>query len=297
MSLNLEKPVKSLSINGKDLKLLSEIIYVDKGLFNQLVNGTLTEVTEEDLQGDTKVNAYAFYNQGKLTKVALPSTITSIGEYAFYDCTYLQSINLGENIKSVGKYAFYNCQSLRQPIFLSSDTSIGESAFAMCNMTKFKGYGYKTTKTTGYWTFQNCSNLKIIEFNEGLLSFEQMNGNGRIGVDKFIVPSTCISIYTNEIYQAEVIIKATVPPKFSSANTNFAKNKIIYVPLASIEQYKVTTNATIYTFRPLVKTYEDLSTIDTTLYTKACVEGNEKGIEDENNYKIYNYTNGEWVAE
>lgn len=327
MGLNPKKIISSVTIDGEETHLVDggipdgyikpsgEVTITEQGSFDvsqyktaivtapfdskfaQLINGTITEVTQEDLQGNTKVNAYAFYNQNRLKKVNLPNTIASIGASAFSGCTYLQSINLGENITSVGDTAFQNCQSLRQPIFLSPNTSVGRNVFSNSGITKFKGYGYKTTSNDNSFIFSNCLNIKEAEFNEGFLRLSQMNGGASIkAIKKFILPSTCIFISLNELYQSVVIIKAETPPTLSNYHANIALNNTIYVPYESIDQYKVKTNYTSFVVRPLVKTYEDLSTIDTTLYTKACVEGNEKGIEDENNYKIYNYTDGEWVA-
>ena len=242
--------------------------------FAQLINGTLTEVTAEDLQGVTKINDYAFYSQVYLTKLELPKEIIGIGSSALQ-----------------------NTPSLRQPIFLSPLVKIGSDVFSGSGITMFKGYGTATPNVSGGNTFRNCPNLKIIEFNEGVLDIPQISYGQKLYFNKAILPSTCISFTLVGAANISLIVKSTIPPTIQT--TKDIPCKEIFVQIESIDAYKSATNwvskaSVIY---PFVQTENDLSTIDTTQYTKACVIGNDLGIEDDSNYKIYNYTNGEWVKE
>ena len=81
-------------------------------LFKAYVDGSLTTIKAEDLDGVTKIKNSAFYNCTSLTSVTLPSSVTSIGDLAFNYCTSLTSVTLPSSVTKIGYYAVYNCSSL-----------------------------------------------------------------------------------------------------------------------------------------------------------------------------------------
>ena len=78
----------------------------------QYANGTLTEVTAEDLRNVSTISPYAFVLCNKLTNVTIPDSVTTIGVYAFMQCPELSNITIGKNVTSIGEYAFYGCPKL-----------------------------------------------------------------------------------------------------------------------------------------------------------------------------------------
>ena len=56
------------------------------------VDGSLTEITADMLDGVTNIRSFAFYNYSALTSVIIPSSITSIANYAFNGCRVLASV-------------------------------------------------------------------------------------------------------------------------------------------------------------------------------------------------------------
>lgn len=78
----------------------------------QYANGTLTEVTAEDLRNVSTISPYAFVLCNKLTNVTIPDSVTTIGVYAFMQCPELSSVTISKNVTSIGEYAFYNCDKL-----------------------------------------------------------------------------------------------------------------------------------------------------------------------------------------
>lgn len=69
-------------------------IIKDTSLFKKLVDGSITEVTAEDLQGVTSIGSYAFSGCSGLTSVTIGNGVTSIGKFAFYDCHALTNITI-----------------------------------------------------------------------------------------------------------------------------------------------------------------------------------------------------------
>ncbi len=82
------------------------------GRFAMLVEGSITEVNESDLEGINNVLAYAFYNCDSLTKIAIPNGVNRIGGYTFADCEKLEKVVLPESIASIDGRAFADSHNL-----------------------------------------------------------------------------------------------------------------------------------------------------------------------------------------
>lgn len=94
--------IRALSVGGGENKLA------------QLVGGTLTEVTAEDLEGVTSIKQYAFYRQTQLKKITFSDSVTTIGTYAFSGCDNLEEIVLGNGITNIENEAFFVNKSNRK---------------------------------------------------------------------------------------------------------------------------------------------------------------------------------------
>lgn len=77
-----------------------------KSLFTQLVDGSLSTVTESDLLETTAIGRSAFQNRQKLTTITIPNNVTSLEGDAFYNCTKLSSVNIGLGISTIGSCGF-----------------------------------------------------------------------------------------------------------------------------------------------------------------------------------------------
>lgn len=82
----------------------------NESILQYLGIGNLKEI--EILEGSTKIQKKAFYQENKLKTVKLPSTITDIGEAAFYYCSSLTSINIPYGITTIKKGTFMYCYDL-----------------------------------------------------------------------------------------------------------------------------------------------------------------------------------------
>lgn len=93
------------------------------------------EITVPDTAGGLPVKAIgreAFKGCGKITKIVLPDSVTSVNDYAFSDCERLRSVKLSLNTAAIGNFAFFNCRLLGSAEIPSSVIRIGNAPFAGC---------------------------------------------------------------------------------------------------------------------------------------------------------------------
>ena len=78
----------------------------------KVVDKTITELNEQDLQGATSISTNAFYSCGKLTTITIPNSVKSIGSSAFHICNNLTNVVIPNSVTNIGVDAFYGCKSL-----------------------------------------------------------------------------------------------------------------------------------------------------------------------------------------
>lgn len=103
-----------------------------------------------------------------LTRVSLPTTVTTIADQAFQGCTALESINLAEScVETLMEYAFSGCTSLKTVTFPSTLTEIGQGAFAGSGLTEITVPA--TIKNVPATAFKGCESLTRVTL-EGAVS-------------------------------------------------------------------------------------------------------------------------------
>lgn len=75
---------------------LAPKIGVPRNRFAQSIEGTITEITAEDLAGISMISTCAFYNKLNLLKATIPDNIKTISTSVFAYCVNLNSIYLPE---------------------------------------------------------------------------------------------------------------------------------------------------------------------------------------------------------
>ena len=117
---------------------------------NSKVSGSVTIPDTVTIDGITykitAIEANAFKNNKKITKVTIGKYVTTIGKNAFMGCTKLKTVKLGAAVTTIGDKAFYKCKALTKVTLPSKVSKIGKSAFYGCK--KLKKITIKTTKLT-----------------------------------------------------------------------------------------------------------------------------------------------------
>ncbi len=218
-------------------------------------SGASTEiVVPEKFNGTTvtEVGEKAFYvsaEYGRITKVVLPKTITTIADGAFYDCRYLESVNLTENVTSIGANAFYGNKRLKSFGDISSVTSIGDAAFLGCGMLKNIVLSEKLT-VLGAYAFSGCSELTEIVIPSIVNAIEEYAFSDCAKLSTVDIASPALKYIAGHAFDGcynlvGVTIRSVDTTEFSGSVGGVffspfkdCRNVKIYVPSETVERYK-----------------------------------------------------------
>lgn len=126
--------------------------------------GPITIPSEAEIDGKiykvTHIEALGFH-ECQVTKIVIPSSVTSIGDGAFYNCYTLTRINIPSNVTSIGIGVFGGCCALKDITIPSSVTNIGDHAFGVC--WELKDLTIPSSVTSiGDSAFYDCKNLDLV---------------------------------------------------------------------------------------------------------------------------------------
>ena len=225
----------------------------------------------------TSIGKSAFYNCRSLTSVIIPDGVTSIGSSTFYGCSSLSSITIPDSVTTIGNSAFYNCSSLTNIAIPESVTSIGERAFYGCvgelminsktvveedyTSSNYPTYssgwlqGSEFTKLSigdnvtkiGSYAFYDCYSLTSVTIPDGVTSIGSSAFEYCSSLTSVTIPNSVTSIGNYAFRDCsslkEVYCKPTTPPSGgASMFSSNASGRKIYVPTASVSQYKTTAS-------------------------------------------------------
>ncbi|MBE6224852.1 MAG: leucine-rich repeat domain-containing protein [Bacteroidales bacterium] len=209
------------------------------------------------------IDAYAFYDCKRLLEISLPRSLTYIGDWAFSGTkmygnidvpqtvtyvgngafqgteitsiklpknleflaaavlsgTHIRDIEIPEKITSINNYTFSGCRKLESVKLPKGVTYIGVEAFNACVCMETVELS-ESLKTIDEKAFRLCKELKELKIPKGVES---------IGPACF---EECTKLET-------VIAYALEPPQISESTfMNTPKNKLLKVPVASVEKYR-----------------------------------------------------------
>ena len=134
-----------------------------------------------------------FYECNKLTKVILPSSLTTIDDNSFYNCTSLTSITLPQTVRFIGSSAFYGCKSLSQINLPQEITTIEGGAFERCSALREMTIPNKITKIASS-TFANCGSLVSIFLPRNISTIESYAFEYCTSLTELVLPDSLKSI-------------------------------------------------------------------------------------------------------
>jgi tRNA threonylcarbamoyladenosine modification (KEOPS) complex Pcc1 subunit len=127
----------------------------------QRANGTLLEITANDLEGVETIIDSAFRSCASVTSIEFPDSVKSIQQNAFLSCGNVKSIRFGDNSKleSIGVGAFNWCSNLAI-VYLPPNPPVLENVSAFNNIKADCVFYCKTQASLdAYKSAENWSTL------------------------------------------------------------------------------------------------------------------------------------------
>lgn len=198
----------------------------DDSLLISILNRSATTLDLSSLNL-TELNDYAICYFPNLTAIILPETLTTIGRCGIYENRKLTGITIPNTVTSIGQAAFQFCgyNATTFTVNMSNNVvSVGIDAFRACIKTTSLHFP-DTLTTIGNSAFSYMHALTDVYIGTGIQT---------IGSNLFLGRGIASPITLR--------IAATTPPTLGTglfvANTTYK----IYVPDASVNDYKTATN-------------------------------------------------------
>ncbi len=152
----------------------------------------------------TTIGSSTFYGCTGLSDIILSDSILKISNRAFAGCTALKNFDFPEYLTSISNYAFLNCTALESVILPPHLKTCGCRAFMNCTSLSYAKipkslescsfYEYEGLFPAYGGPFQGCSNLKTVEFEEGVTRIPQALFYFCNGITELNIPDTVTSI-------------------------------------------------------------------------------------------------------
>lgn len=138
-------------------------VYLSK--LAQLANGTLTEITENDLMGITEISGYAFYYIRNLRSIEIPLGVNKIGPYSIAYCPNITHIDIPNSVEVISFRAFSGCNNLTTVIFADNSklVTVDEHAFTDCTSLTRVVLKAKKPPSIQATTFSNVPTTCVFE--------------------------------------------------------------------------------------------------------------------------------------
>lgn len=189
-----------------------------KTLAQKIIDGTVTEITEWDLEGVTTIKPYSFFRVTTLTKATLPEGLIYIRDNAFYYCTNLMTITIPNSVIQVGNYAFYGCEKLEVITLPNNMPNLAQSVL------------------------NGCENLKSLIIPENVIRIYDQAIRGCTSLTNIVIPKNVISIggyaFDGCSSLTEMTILAPTPPTLVNINAISTATTTVYVPAGSKTAYE-----------------------------------------------------------
>ena len=210
-------------------------------------DGTLTEITADDLAGATKIADYAFYSYSPLTSVTIPNSVTSIGSSAFRSCGSLTSVTIPNSVTSIGGDAFNGCTSLISIILPNSVTLISGYMFYRCSKLTSITIPNSVEGIDRY-AFNGCTSLTSIILPNSVryinnAAFDNCRGLTSITISSAVTRIDGYALHIgSSTNKATITMLSTTPPTIQYDTFNASYLAKIIVPAGTGAAYKAATN-------------------------------------------------------
>ena len=128
-----------------------------------------------------------------LTRIEIPSSVTSIGIYAFSGCEELTELNIPDSVKNIGEYAFQGCRKVKNITIPKGITKLSHCMYADCSSIKKIIIPSNITESEG-GEFIDCTQLQKVIIEPGIKNIGDNMFHGCIKLKDITIPNGITSI-------------------------------------------------------------------------------------------------------
>lgn len=206
---------KLISFSGKFADESGKMLIDDGWLWAVAPEGLSSFVVPE---GITRVLGGVFGGFSNLTSITLPEGLKRIGTQAFTDCLGLTELYIPDSVSALGSGVFRGCENLIYVHLPSQLTAIPSELFSHALSIKNVDIPEGVT-SIGSHSFSECLNLASITLPENIAS---------IGARAFMA---CV-------FLESITVLSPTPPSAGNDVFDDTNDCPIYVPAASLDEYK-----------------------------------------------------------
>ena len=152
-----------------------------------------------------------------LTKITIPSSVTSIGNDAFNGCSKVEQISIPFSVIKIGDFAFCGCSSLTKISIPSSVIENGTDIFfGRSNLEQIPSFSFEASNIKDI--FHGCSSKSLVELNTVIKVLERVSKEGEI--ENIMSDELFSSFYDSNIWTTFDIDCAMPLSSFYIANLN-----------------------------------------------------------------------------
>jgi len=196
------------------------------------------------------IDIQAFYLCKLLKSINIPDSITEIKASTFENCYALKSVNIGQNVEIIGQNAFNHCDALTSVVIPNKVTVIGLYAFSSCTSLQTVTIGTSVTRIDDY-AFDTCYSLTSVAISDSVQEIGSYAFYDCASLVSVTIPKNVTKIKNHTFDKCyaltSVYCEPTTPPTCGSeVFNNNASGRKIYVPSASVNDYKVAVGWSTY---------------------------------------------------
>lgn len=193
----------------------------------------------------TSLSNYAFWECTGLLEIAIPNGVTTLGEGTFKGCISLSKATLSSSLTKIDNTAFYRCYALTSVVIPGSVTQIGSSSFYQC--TNLASINIpNSVKSIGDHAFEGCGWATVINIGSGIETigteaFKDCLSITAISVNRPVGPTINTSTFSG-MKKWEVVFEVPIgrAPNYKSApgwvEFSNIKEKSVFTSIALPEQ-------------------------------------------------------------
>ena len=185
------------------IRLPKHLDSISKNMFRDCCSFTELVVPE----GVTKIGEGAF-EQCKLDKIVLPSTLIKFDERAFYKTEIAQGVTIPQGVTEIADETFRE-SSIPHVTLPHGLQRIGKSAFISCKITEINIP--ETVKTIGEFAFVHCEELKEVNISQGITCIEYGAFSNCTSLQSVHLPDTLHSIQDNAFGGCTSLTEIAIP--------------------------------------------------------------------------------------